>query len=64
VSYQYLTRNVHHDDGKIQVNVEDWWHSQMLAPAVGAALRVVEEKNNHDKIHAAGERRLVRADIA
>ena len=37
------------NDGKVQVNVEDGGIPSMLAPAVGAALRVLEDKINHDK---------------
>src|SRR5215216_4521528 len=37
------------NDGKVQVNVEDGGVPPMLAPAVGAALRVVEDKINKDK---------------
>jgi cholesterol oxidase len=37
------------NDGKVQVNIEDGAIPPMLAPAVGAALRVLEDKINHDK---------------
>jgi cholesterol oxidase len=37
------------NDGKVQVNVEDGGVPPMLAPAVGAALRVVQEKLHRDK---------------
>jgi cholesterol oxidase len=37
------------NDGKVQVNVEDGGVPPMLAPVVGAALRVVEDKINKDK---------------
>ena len=37
------------NDGKVQVNVEDGGIPPMLAPVVGAALRVVEDKINKDK---------------
>jgi choline dehydrogenase-like flavoprotein len=37
------------NDGKVQVNVEDGGVPPMLAPAVGAALRVLEDKITHDK---------------
>ena len=36
-------------DGKVQVNIEDGGVPAMLAPAVGAALRVLEDKITHDK---------------
>ena len=37
------------NDGKVQVNVEDGGIPPMLASAVGAGLRVLEDKVNHDK---------------
>jgi len=37
------------NDGKVQVNVEDGGVPPMLAPAVGAGLRVLEDKITHDK---------------
>ena len=37
------------NDGQVQVNIEDSGVPPMLAAAVGAALRVTEDKINHDK---------------
>jgi cholesterol oxidase len=37
------------NDGKVQVNVEDGGIPPMLAAAVGAGLRVLEDKISHDK---------------
>lgn len=36
------------NDGKVQVNIEDGGVPPMLAAAVGAGLRVIEDKVNHD----------------
>jgi len=37
------------NDGKVQVNIEDGGIPPMLAAAVGAGIRVLEDKVNHDK---------------